>query len=140
MLRLTNMKIPARIAIACLLPLLAFSIFAGKDLLEKRHTYAKTSEIAAIAENAHFTTELVHELQKERGLSIGFIVSKGQTQADAMRSQRALVDKALAAWQPPMADVARTQAGSKFARDIDGAKTKLSSLSSTRSNVDSTAL
>ena len=36
MLKLSNIKIPVRIAIACLLPLLAFTILAGKELLDRR--------------------------------------------------------------------------------------------------------
>ena len=35
MLRLNDLKISVRIAIACLLPLAAFTFFAAKNLLEK---------------------------------------------------------------------------------------------------------
>ena len=46
MVRLTNVPVPVRIGIACLLPLLAFLGFAGDDLLEKRSVYSKTDRIA----------------------------------------------------------------------------------------------
>ena len=35
MLKLSNIRIPVRIAVACLLPLLAFAGIAGKELLDK---------------------------------------------------------------------------------------------------------
>src|SRR6266481_7318144 len=121
MLRLSNIRIPVRIAIACLLPLLAFIGFAGKDLLQKRSDYASAAQIAELADATPSITSLVHELQKERGSSVGFINAKGQSFADALRGQRPVVDKALKAWQQRAAELARLHPGSKLARDIDGA-------------------
>src|SRR3954466_3687729 len=67
MLRLNNLRISLRIAIACLLPLIAFTVFAGKALLEKRAALSSAESIAVIAEAAPTISNLVHELQKERG-------------------------------------------------------------------------
>jgi methyl-accepting chemotaxis protein len=135
---LNNIRIPVRIAIACLLPLIAFTVFAGKALLEKHSEYTKIDEIAEIAATVPTTTALVHELQKERGSSMGFLNGKGaQSFADALRNQRPVVDKAAAAWQQRMAEFAQRYAGSKVARDIDGAKTKLAGLAALRAKVDS---
>jgi len=72
MLRLTDIRIPIRIAIACLLPLVAFTVFAGKALLEKRTEYTTAERIAVVAEAAPVISNLVHELQRERGASAGF--------------------------------------------------------------------
>ena len=41
------------------------------------------------------TNQLVHELQKERGMSAGFIGSKGASFASALPDQRRLTDNAL---------------------------------------------
>ncbi|MEA3059771.1 MAG: methyl-accepting chemotaxis protein, partial [Sphingomonadales bacterium] len=140
MLRLSNIRIPARIAIACLLPLLAFVGFASKELLQKRSDLSSMEQVAEIADATPSITGLVHELQKERGSSIGFINSKGQSFADVLRGQRPLVDKALATWQQRTAELARLHAGSKLARDIDGARAKLANLAGMRSSMDSLAV
>jgi methyl-accepting chemotaxis protein len=137
MLRLANIRIPVRIAIACLLPLLAFIGFAGKDLLQKRADYSSAAQIVEIADAAPTITSLIHELQKERGSSMGFINVKGQSFGDALRGQRPLVDKALATWQARMGDFIQQHAGSKLARDIDAAKSKLAGLPGARANIDS---
>ena len=50
-----------------------------------------------------------------------------------------MVDKALATWQQRTAELARQHAGSKLARDIDGAKAKLANLTGMRSSMDSLA-
>jgi HAMP domain-containing protein len=139
MLRLSSIRIPVRIAIACLLPLLAFIGFASKDLLQKRSDYSGMEQVAEIADATPSITGLIHELQKERGSSIGFVNSKGQSFADVLRGQRQVVDKALATWQQRTAELARQHAGSKLARDIDGAKAKLANLTGMRSSMDSLA-
>src|SRR4051794_4355425 len=137
MLRLSNIRIPVRIALACLLPLLAFIGFAGKELLQKRSDYSSAAQIAELADATPSITALVHELQKERGSSMGFFTAKGQAFGDALRAQRPAVDKALTAWQSRMTELAQRYPGSKLARDIDAAKTKLGSLASMRANIDS---
>jgi methyl-accepting chemotaxis protein len=139
MLRLSSIRIPVRIAMACLLPLLAFVGFAGKELLQKRSDYSSAEQIAEVADAAPSITGLVHELQKERGTSVGFINAKGQSFGDALRAQRPVVDKALATWQQRVTEMARLHVGSKLARDVDGAKSKLASLAGTRASIDSLA-
>jgi len=96
MLRLDNLGISTRVAIACLLPLFAFTIFAGKDLLEKHAEFADAESIAVVAQAAPMISSLVHELQKERGASAGFINSAGKSLADTLRNQRPATDKMLA--------------------------------------------
>ena len=136
MVRLTNIPVPVRIGIACLLPLIAFIGFAGHDLLEKRSEHAKTERIAELSEAVPAITALIHELQMERGASAGFLNSKGQSFADGMRGQRPRVDKALATWQQRIPELARQHPGSRFARDVEGAGSKLAGLAGTRSGID----
>jgi methyl-accepting chemotaxis protein len=140
MLRLTNIRIPIRIAIACLLPLLAFTVFACKDLLDKWAVWTRTEEIAAIAEEAPSLTNLIHELQKERGATAGFINSKGQSFGDALRNQRPMVDKTIATWHQRMDNFSRQHADSKLARDLNAAGAKLAGLAATRASIDALSI
>jgi len=137
--RLADISIPVRIAVACLLPMLAFTGFAGKALLEKQSDYSKTAQVAELADAMPAITNLIHELQKERVSSIGFVNSRGQSFADAMRRERTLSDAALAAWQQRIVALAGVHAGSKFARDVEAAKAKFADLAGMRSNIDSFA-
>jgi methyl-accepting chemotaxis protein len=136
MLRLNNLKISVRIAIACLLPLAAFTFFAAKDLVEKRAAFVSAESIAVVAEAAPMIANLVHELQRERGASAGFINSKGQSFADTMRDQRQATDRMLATWQQRSDELIRANAGSKFARNLEAAKSRLDNLSATRRAID----
>jgi methyl-accepting chemotaxis protein len=135
-MRLTNLSIRTRIAIACLLPLLALTGFAGKDLVQQRADQVRAEAIGAVADQIIVITTLIHELQRERGVTDAFISSAGQSFGDAMRSQRPLSDKAIATWQQGVTDFARIHAGTNFANEIDGARTKLGGLASLRAKVD----
>jgi methyl-accepting chemotaxis protein len=140
MLRLNDLKISVRIAVVCLLPLAAFTFFAAKNLLEKRAEFASAESIAVVAEAAPMIASLVHELQKERGASAGFINSKGQSFADTLRDQRPATDKMLATSRQRMADLIKSNAGTKFARDLESAMSKLERLQATRGSVDGFAI
>src|SRR5216683_2814964 len=137
---LNNLRISLRIAIACLLPLVAFTVFAGKDLLEKRAALSAAGSIAVIAEAAPAISNLVHELQKERGASAGFINSKGKAFADTLRNQRPSTDKMLAGSQQQLGELARSNPGSKLTRDLDDAQSKLAGLQATRTGADAFTL
>jgi methyl-accepting chemotaxis protein len=146
--RLANFSIPVRIAVAILLPLLAFTGFAGKDLLDKRSEYSKIEQIADLAEATPTITNFIHELQKERGSSGGLLnndllmkageadAARGQTFVTALRDQRPVVDKARAEWEQRMGEFQRQHAGSKFARDIEAARSKLAELPAMRAKID----
>ena len=88
MLKLSNIRIPVRIAVACLLPLVAFTAFAVHELLDKRAVFVDMGAIGVVAEAAPMIAGVVHELQRERGASVGYIDSREQSLADAMRKQR----------------------------------------------------
>lgn len=138
--RLNSLPITVRIAVACLLPLIGFAVFAGMNLLDKRAAYSKTAQIAQLAEAAPTVTALVHQLQIERGASAGFINSKGKAFGDTMRNQRPATDSALSAWQKSMAGLGEVIVGTKFARDLSDVRSKLGGLGDNRSGIDGGSL
>ncbi|HZP74920.1 MAG TPA: methyl-accepting chemotaxis protein [Pseudolabrys sp.] len=135
MLRLTSIGIPARIAIACALPLIAFSAFAGKQIFDKRADLTRAETLAIAADAAPLIAGFVHELQKERGVSGGFINSKGAAMADALRSQRGETDKAAANW-PRVIEKAQAVGGSQFAEQIAAITPKIAELRDMRAKID----
>ena len=134
--RLNNVKIPVRIAIACLVPMLAFVAFAFKSIVEKHSIYSTADRIATIAQTAPETASLIHELQKERGTTAGFINSKGAAFAEDLRSQRPLTDKAIAAWHKRMETLDASILSASFKANLQYAQSALGELESTRDNAD----
>ncbi len=139
MLKLSNIRIPVRIAIACLLPLLAFTGFAGKELLDRRSVAADMDAIGVVAKAAPIIAEAVHELQRERGYSVGYIDSREQSLATAMSGQRPKTDKALEAWNERLAEYSKLYAGTKFAKNLDVAKSRLTELGKMRTEIDASS-
>jgi methyl-accepting chemotaxis protein len=140
MRRLADMPIWSRIAIVCLIPLIAFTGFAGKDLLEKRAQSRAAGAASALVELAPLISGLVHELQKERGASVGFLSSQGKALADTMRNQRPVTDAALERWRASMTVFDRSALGAKLDHSFDDAEAALRGLSQTRDAVDKLAL
>lgn len=137
MLRLNNMKIPVRIAIACLVPMLAFVVFALKDIVERHATYSTADRISTIAHTAPEISGLIHELQKERGATAGFVNSKGNAFADMLRNQRPLTDKAVADWQHEMDALDPSVLSGRFKTELNQAQSALGALRETRKRADS---
>jgi len=74
---------------------LAISSLAGFNLLEKKSDRDSARQIHAWTEISIEISQLVHELQKERGLSSGFIASDGQRFGSALQDQYYLTDSAI---------------------------------------------
>jgi methyl-accepting chemotaxis protein len=136
MLRLNNVKISVRIAIACLVPMLAFIAFAFKDILDKHSIYSTADKIATIAHTAPEISGLIHELQKERGSTAGYVNSKGASFAEALRNQRPATDKAATVWRQKMDELDTSTLGVKFKGDLDHVRSALDALKNTRGGAD----
>jgi methyl-accepting chemotaxis protein len=138
--RMSNIKIAGRIAIATILPLLAFAAFAAKGLIEKWSTYQSVSRVATVIESVPSVSNLVHQLQRERGASATFVASKGQTLGDVMRNQRTATDKAIAEWRERVGDVNAATLGPGFGRALDQVKPAVADISNVRRDVDALSI
>ena len=71
---------------------IGFSVYLLNAVATHYHTLNEARQIKAISEVAIATSTLAHELQKERGLSAGFISSQGQKFAGELQTQRVATD------------------------------------------------
>jgi len=140
MLRISNLKIPARIAIAAILPLLAFAGFATKSLVEKWSAAQAAGRVATAIESVPLVSNLIHQLQRERGASATFVTSKGQALADVMRNQRGATDKAIAEWRNNVGGMDQSALGPNFARALDQVKPAIADIVNVRRDVDALSI
>ena len=131
-LRFDGIRIPTRIAIACAVPMLAFIAFGLEAIMEKRAVYSAADRIAAVAQTAPDISSLIHELQKERGATAGFVNSKGSQFADIVASQRPQTDKALSEWRHKMDETDPSAMSAGFKSELDKARSTLDRLQNTR--------
>lgn len=93
---LSGLKIRARIGIALALPLLGLLTTSGILIGEQVQISRDMQRLHDLSILAPDVSALVHELQKERGISAGFIGKKGEgTFAEKLTEQRELTDQQL---------------------------------------------
>ncbi|MBJ3778780.1 methyl-accepting chemotaxis protein [Acuticoccus mangrovi] len=83
------------------IPIIGVAIASGRAVTEKLEGLNELHHVEILAAVAPTMSDLVHELQKERGLSAGYIGARGGTFAPLLEDQRIATDKALV----PMGEV-----------------------------------
>src|SRR5262245_48029093 len=140
MRRMSNIRIPARIAIATILPLLAFAGFAATSLAEKWSASQAAGRVAVVVESVPLVSDLIHQLQRERGASATFVTSKGQALADVMRNQRGATDKAIAEWRNGLAEIDPATLGAGFGNALAQAQPAVADIVNMRRDIDALSI
>ncbi len=78
-----------------LLPLLALAWFAGSGILERQRLATNMVELESLTALSRHAGNLVHELQRERGMSSGFIGSRGEVFGNRLSTQHPATDRAI---------------------------------------------
>ncbi len=133
---LNNMKIRSRLALALLLPILGLLAFSGIVVSNQSGVSSELSRLEKLAQLAPDISALVHELQKERGNSAGFIASKGGAKFDErLRAQRTATDKVLVEFNRIMDAFESAEFGADYARKIDAVRGQVAELDAKRQSV-----
>lgn len=93
---LDKYTLKAKILILVVLPLLAMFILMATMLNKSYEALKLNKQLQTQIAVSTKLSLLVHEMQKERGLSAGFLASKEASFAEELKGQRELTDKALA--------------------------------------------
>lgn len=80
------------LSILTLVPVLFLVLFIFADLFRAYHALDQANDTILDARLVDYTSQLVHEMQKERGMSAGFIGSNGNAFVSQLKDQRRLVD------------------------------------------------
>lgn len=137
---LQNTSISLRVAVLCLVPMLTVIALGFNMLLDKRRVAVEMGTIAEVVSYAPVVSGLVHELQKERGTSAGFIGSKGKRFSDTIGPRRADTDKALESYRGIAPELKELVTAPSFKKSFDQATKALGQLSEKRAAVDAFAL
>lgn len=117
--------------------LLPCILLGGIIFYDVYHSYNRMKDAYDAEYNAflsHGVLNVVHEVQKERGMTAGFIGSNGNKFSSELRQQRQVVDRALQKLKSDRADWTLSDEIDESYRDVLSA---FSNISSTRGRVDS---
>lgn len=133
---LSNMRIRPKILALCGLPLLGLLAYAGFVILAEGRMAKNLERLLALAELTPEISALVHEMQKERGTSAGFIGSQGSADfGERLQGQRDKTDRARTLLTEAIADFDFSSYGSAFQDRVTMAQERLTALDGMRRSV-----
>ncbi len=91
---LRHLSIKVQILALVAIPIIALVCFIFVQLSQTLHSISSAEILKGQIRISEQLSALVHEMQKERGMSAGFLASKGKKFASELQAQRLLTDKA----------------------------------------------
>ena len=130
-----NLKIAPKLLLLLIIPIIGMAFFAVQVMLNNLSTLSNMRTTQALVAVSVASGNLIHELQKERGLSAGFLASKGAKNGEELQKQRQMSDGMLSKMQETLA----AQAGKTetIKKALDTVAEKAGKLKETRSAIDS---
>src|SRR5262245_24639018 len=137
---LANLRLRNKLAVMLLFPLLAVLYFSASGSVEKWRQAQEMGSLLALSELAVKVSALVHESQRERGMTALFLGSKGTKFREELTAQRAQTDKQVASLRSYLGGFDRTHFGAEFGKSLDDALARLDKTAGTRDAVNSMSI
>ncbi|MEX0300066.1 MAG: nitrate- and nitrite sensing domain-containing protein, partial [Kordiimonas sp.] len=132
---LNQLGLGTRIIALSLIPLLISLLFATSSAYDARKLAEEATDINTLAVYAPIISSVVHELQKERGRTAGYIGSGGAGRAE-LEEQRKSTEQAIRLLQEENSKFNYVSFDQSFANIVQNYQTALSRLDATRKSVN----
>ena len=104
------------------------------------HLKGRSQDAQVVIETAKLIANLIHETQKERGITAGYLGSGGKKFTKKLLTQRELSDSQINRMQAKIARLYRLKKDALLEKDIKSALTLMKKIPSTRKKVDSLSI
>ncbi|SIS57228.1 methyl-accepting chemotaxis protein [Neptunomonas antarctica] len=129
-----NLSFTYKLLLLIALPVFISTVMLVAQVVNSYSVSGESRELAIYTELVTVNSALVHELQKERGATAGFLGSKGQQFSDVLNQQRRSTQKVQQQWENFVnQNVLENKILNALARDV---KQQLGSVNSVRARVD----
>ncbi len=129
------MNLKAKLTLIAAIPI-AVILFLGIDgAWQKRKDYLQQEQAQKLVHIVTAAGEVVHELQKERGMSAGFISSKGSSFADQLPTQHKAADENISRLKYAVGQIDRSAIDPQYVRHLDTLNAPFSMLEKQRSQI-----
>lgn len=122
------------------LPLICLLYYSVEKIGHNVNLYRETGQVNEFAGLCVKLSELVHEMQKERGATAGYLSSKGKKFSSELTAQRNLTDQKRASFKDFLEQFNTSNFGTGFASDLSLFNQKLSMLDNIRTQVSSQSI
>lgn len=137
---LSNISIKAKLLTIVLIPILAMAVLAGMKVSFLHNYTIEQNDLVELMEVSVAASNLVHEMQKERGASAGFTNSKGAKFADTLKKQRLNTNEKKAVLMDVLSHVDTERFGEEYNQNLDKALGELEKIEAMRKQVSNLAL
>lgn len=131
-----NPTLKTRFVIMLLFPLAGLLAFGFLGLADKHETLNKMSDMEQLSGLAVRISSLVHETQKERGLTAGFLGSKGEKFKEELPQQRKNTDDRSDLMRTYLQSINASALGSDFSSVLNEALSLFKDLEGLRKRID----
>jgi methyl-accepting chemotaxis protein len=137
---LANIKIKNKLILMLFFPLVGLLYFSSNGILEKWRQAQELQSLETLADLAVKVAAFVHESQKERGLTGGFVGAKGAKFTSELPAQRLETDKRVAELKMALKDLEGKRYGGELKSAVDDASRKLAMMQSKRDAISALSL
>ena len=132
---LSKVSMRFRLLLLLAFPILGLLYFSVGNVLEKTRNLNEIRAMQTITALAVKSSAVIHEAQKERGMSAGFLSSKGAKFAEELPKQRAETDKRIAELKEQVAGLEQAKLDDGFRATLNAAQDKLKALGDSRNAI-----
>jgi methyl-accepting chemotaxis protein len=137
---MNNLKLKTKLFLVLVLPILGLVFFSLAVSLEKYRTMSELSSLEEFSSLAVKMSAAVHELQKERGMTAGFLGSSGASFGSELKSQRGAADAKIKELREFVGLLKTVKSKEHFNQSLSAAMSLLDPLGSKRSEVDAMSI
>ena len=134
---LNQLSMKVKLFLIFIIPTLALLYQVTLSVIEKNKIVNNTESLNVSLQIATKVSSLVHELQKERGATAGFLGSKGKEFSDTLSTQKQETTQKMDVLKSIIKSQSSAKASKAFTNDLKKAMLHLNNLNSIRSRVDS---
>lgn len=135
-----NFKMSFKMVMMLVFPIAGLLYFSITDIAVKSAAVSEMQELHGLSRLGQEAGALIHELQKERGMTNAFISSKGVKFSAELPGQRTETDKKITALKTFLNTIKISLFGAEIKGNMDSALGKLDKLAGLRSSVSSLSI
>ena len=132
---LENIQMKYKLLVMMAIPILGLVWFAKTESWQALEQKTMSEDLLLATELSVYVSSLVHELQKERGMSAGYLSSRGGKFASELPNQRDLTNSKLESLQGFMSQHELSQLDERFLNQLNVALTQIQEISNIRTRI-----
>jgi len=140
MVWMKNLSISKKLTLMLIPPLLGLLYMSGQSIVDKNEISTRMENVLSLSALAVRLSNVVHEMQKERGMTAGYLGSGGKSFSTELPQQRQLADQRIKVMNDYIQQMDRSRFGAELNQQLDDIDAGLQKLNGIRSSISRLAI